>query len=120
MAVMMPAAVHACLIPQLHTHLILQLHVCLLLQLCTQLTLYDHIVHQNLHRWVIVLKVQDQVYLPQAPVLGQGVHQVPAAQAHWTQAPVMSLAQAPKQSLKHLQRVAALVARNALALHHLK
>ena len=81
-----PNSPHASLSPAI-CHLIPQHHMCLLLQLCMWLILWCHIVHQSLpanpHLQIIILEVQDQVPLLQAPALGQevpqGAHQVPAA-----------------------------------------
>ena len=72
---------------QPYVYLIPQHHAHLLLHLCAWLVFWCHIVHQSLpanpHLQIIVLKVQDQVPLLQAPALGQevpqGAHQVLAA-----------------------------------------
>ena len=120
---MIPPKVHMHPYPQSRMHLIL-LHHAHLLNFHVRLAPWCHIVCLNLHLCVIVFEVQDQVPLPQAPVLDQGVpqgaDQALAAQAHQDQAQGMSLVQAPQKSLKHQQKVVALMAQSTLAPHHLK
>ena len=66
---------------------------------CVHLILLAGIVRPGLSLCSIIHKVLDPAHLPLAPVPGQGACQVPAAQAHCNQAPVLSLTLALKLSL---------------------